>query len=76
MPRSLEMGHTKQCLAASMIAYIQNIRDDEGLSDVGFQLVAQDGIVHPAYDYLADGLMNCICPDLEDFAPEDGEPYN
>lgn len=60
-PRTPEQGHTKKCLASAMISYVQNLRDDENLTDIGFQLTAQDGVVHPAYDYLADGLQGCIC---------------
>ena len=63
MTRTLEQGHTKKCLASAIISYVQNLRDDNNLSDIGFQLMAQDGVVHPAYDYLIDGIQTCRCPD-------------
>lgn len=61
--RTPEQGHTKKCLAASLICVIQNERDDEHISDVGFVLDAQDNFLYLAFEYLNEGTKTCICPD-------------
>ena len=53
--------HTKKCLAAAMISYIQNIRDDENISDYDFRIVAQENVLFYADDYLNTELQTCIC---------------
>ena len=61
MPRM----HTKECLAESLIAAIQNFRDYEGYSDADFRtLVEENKILEEADGYLNDGLMPCKCPPL------------
>jgi len=43
MARTAEQGHTKKCMARALICAIENLRDDENLSDIGFALEVQDG---------------------------------
>lgn len=63
--RTPEEGHTKQCLAAAMIAVIQDARDDEHTGDVGFRLLAQSNApLYMADKYLADGTATCTCPPI------------
>jgi hypothetical protein len=61
--RTPEQGHTKACLAKTMIAVIENMRDDPNYTDVGYAIDAGGTyIYHLAFDYLQDGTANCICP--------------
>lgn len=55
------MAHSKRCLAAAIVAAIENVRDIEGLSDVGFRLIMQDNPLHIAEGYLGDGTKTCEC---------------
>ena len=66
MARTAEQGHTKKCMARALICAIENLRDDENLSDIGFALEVQDGtnLRSIALDYY-DGLLDCICPPFE-----------
>lgn len=61
--RTPEHGHTKRCLAKSLITSIENWRDDETVSDYSFRMVAQDNTwLHEADEWLAIGEAECICP--------------
>ena len=61
-PRAAEHLHEKRCLAAAMLAAVENLRDDETLDDFGFRIAAQqNGALEAADQYLADGLMTCRC---------------
>jgi hypothetical protein len=62
---SIEEGHTKACLASSMIAAIENWRDAEGVTDHDFRLMAQDNtFLETADDYLnVSQLSDCKCPE-------------
>ena len=63
MPRTAEQGHTRKCLAKTMIAAIENARDAYS-SDYDFRVWAQiNGALEDADNYLADGTSDCICPD-------------
>jgi hypothetical protein len=64
-PRPAEWLHSRKCLAAAVIAAVENLRDEEGSSDLAFRLAMQDGPLAVADGYLADGLMTCICPEPE-----------
>lgn len=66
MTRTNEQGHTKKCLARTMISVIENMRDDTNYTDVGFAIDAQTpGYVYNlAFEYLNDGIAECHCPDL------------
>ena len=70
--RTLEEGHSARCLAAAMIAAIENMRDrvaEDTKADAGddrtvtaFRLLAQDNApLTWAEGYLADGTMTCTC---------------
>lgn len=61
---SIEDGHTKACLANAMMSAIQNLRDDEGITDYDFASWAQrGGVAGTAYDYLNEScLSDCTCP--------------
>lgn len=62
-PPSIEEGHTKACLASSMISAVQNARDAEDFTDHEFALWAQrGGPIDDAHMYLRDGLSDCQCP--------------
>jgi len=64
-PRPAELPHTKKCLAESLICVIENERDDEHISDIGFILDAQDNFLSLALEYLNDGTKTCLCPPWE-----------
>jgi hypothetical protein len=57
-----EHMHTRRCLGASMIAVIENWRDDTSITDHEFALhVQNNGILEEAQSYLNDGVMTCTC---------------
>lgn len=59
-------AHTKECLAASVIAAIQNLRDMEGVTDFDFRIMMQDNkMLTEADGYLSDGTMTCTCGAFE-----------
>lgn len=60
--RPPEWLHEKRCLAAALIAAIENLRDNEAFTDLGFRLQMQDnhGLTE-ADDYLNSGTVTCIC---------------
>lgn len=54
--------HSKECLAAALIATVENFRDEDGMTDLDFRLVAQDHtFLTVADEYLADGTKECVC---------------
>lgn len=70
--RTAEEGHSARCLAAAMIAAIENMRDrvaEDTKSDAGddrtvtaFRLLAQDNApLTWADEYLASNTMTCTC---------------
>lgn len=66
MVRTPEQGHTKRCLASAIICAVENIRDQEGLTDTEFRIAAQDNdFLREADGYLADGIATCLCPPWE-----------
>lgn len=76
--RTPEEGHTVRCLASAMIAAIENRRDElidatthrfypitPVQADFDFRIWSQDnGAMHDADGYLADGTMSCTCPEV------------
>jgi hypothetical protein len=61
------VGHRKACLAKTMIAVLENWRDDPNYSDVGFAIDTNSNqVYHTAYNYLNEGTSTCICPELPD----------
>lgn len=78
MGRTPEQGHTVACMAAAVIAAVENIRDSlkdqqsarfapltASAADFEFATWLQDN--GPRWDaerYLQDGTMTCVCPDL------------
>jgi hypothetical protein len=70
--RTPEQGHTKACLAAAMIAAIENLRDscgssigDEDEADHFFRINVQDNIPLQWADmYLESGTSQCLCDPL------------
>jgi hypothetical protein len=55
--------HTKRCLAAAIIAAVENLRDDAEETDFEFRIAMQDNYhLTLADDYLNTGLMPCTCP--------------
>ncbi len=59
--RTPEEGHTKRCLARALICAIENARDYELMTDIGFRIAAQgDSFLQDALSYY-DGLIDCIC---------------
>lgn len=64
MARTAEQGHTKRCLARTMISVLENMRDDVHYSDIGFAIDANGTYVYQlSFSYLADGTSNCLCPE-------------
>lgn len=59
--RTPEQGHTKKCLARALICIVENSRDEDGQTDIGFHLDMQRSLIPAAFD-LYDGLLDCICP--------------
>lgn len=75
--RTVEMGHTTRCLAAAMIAAIENQRDavleDGGGSTADFHFrcwVQDNGPLDWADLYLREGTMTCTCPPRCDWTEE------
>ena len=61
--RVLIMVHSKRCMAAAIIAAVENIRDEEGTDEVDFRIAMLHGrAIEAADDYLATGLTECRCP--------------
>jgi hypothetical protein len=53
--------HDKRCLAAAIIAAVENMRDAEG-SDVDFRIAVQNNyMLQEADAYLHDHVADCIC---------------
>jgi hypothetical protein len=70
--RTAEQGHEKECLAAAMIAAIENYRDDIS-SSLDFRQSAQrNEFLEVADGYLADGTFTCLCPPIPDPTTECG----
>lgn len=60
--RRAEHAHTKRCLAAAMIASIENARDLEFFTDFDFAIYAASGApINEARGYLLDGTASCSC---------------
>jgi hypothetical protein len=55
--------HEKRCLAAAVIAAVENMRDSEYHTDLSFRIALQNNeALQEADGYLSDGpLMNCTC---------------
>jgi hypothetical protein len=64
-PRPAEFLHSRACLAAAVIAAVENLRDEDRQTDLAFRLALQDNVLAVADGYLADGLMFCRCPEPE-----------
>lgn len=63
--RTPEQGHTRRCLAAAMIAAVENLRDADDRTDVEFRIGLQDGTPLRWADlYLTEGMTECLCPPL------------
>ena len=61
-PMPVEYDHDRRCYAASVIAVVENFRDDENMSIHEVRVKMQDGSVHrEACGYLVDGIMPCAC---------------
>jgi hypothetical protein len=60
IPPPAEWLHQKRCLAAAVIAAIENLRDASP-SDHGFVIDMQDNPLHIGAGYLLDGTMTCTC---------------
>ena len=61
-PRRIEDGHDRRCLAAAMIAAVENARDDEGILAHEFRnLLVTGDVLGWAEGYLTDGTMTCTC---------------
>jgi hypothetical protein len=63
--RDPNLGHTKRCLAATIIRVVSELRDmpDDVESDIGFALDMQDNPTFAAYEWLKDGTQECVCPE-------------
>jgi hypothetical protein len=69
-PRTVEDGHTHRCLAAAMIAAVENARDAEDMYQGEFRsLLASGEVLGWAEGYLADGTMTCTCGPVETRLP-------
>ena len=54
--------HTKRCLAGAVIAAVENLRDQDGMTHFDFRIAVQDNaMLSEADGYLRDGLFTCIC---------------
>lgn len=68
--RTAEQGHEPYCLAHAMICAIENARDVEGQTLVGFRQWAQGNeALTWAEGYLADGTATCLCPPIAEPEP-------
>lgn len=62
--RPPEWLHEKRCLAAAMIAAVENLRDVGAsiMNDHGFRIAMQEGYaLRDADSYLNEGIMTCTC---------------
>jgi hypothetical protein len=58
--------HSKRCLAASIIAAVENLRDAEGVDDFSFRIDVQNNVPLTWADgYLNDGTMTCSCGEYD-----------
>lgn len=58
--------HSKRCLAASIIAAVENIRDREDGTDHSFRIAVQNNeMLTEADSYLKDGTMTCTCGEYD-----------
>lgn len=58
--------HSKRCLAAAIIAAVENLRDTEGMTDMDFRMEVQaNRQVEWADSYLNDGTMTCSCGEYD-----------
>lgn len=64
-PKPVEWQHHKRCLAYAVLCVVENLRDSN-VNTFEFKLAVAGGVVAPAEEYLADGLVDCQCP--EDWA--------
>lgn len=54
--------HNKACLAAAIKAAVENVRDEEGMTDSNFRAYAESpGFYDLGQNYLDEGLMTCRC---------------
>lgn len=54
--------HDKHCVAAAVIAAVENLRDSEGMTVEEFAAAVTDGTpARWAESYLADGTKSCEC---------------
>jgi hypothetical protein len=60
-PAPREWLHTKRCFAATVIAAVENLRDNSELTDFEFRDHVST-VARMADDYLHDGTMTCACP--------------
>ena len=62
--RPAEFTHSKACIFDDVSCAMENVRDSEGMTDVGFVIALQSGeVVAEAQSYLIEGMTSCICPD-------------
>lgn len=58
--------HRRHCLAEAIISAVQNVRDESGMSDFDFRILAQENRFLPmADDYLETRLQTCTCDHFE-----------
>jgi hypothetical protein len=58
--------HSKRCLAASIIAAVENLRDAEGVDDFEFRIEVQKNTpLEWADSYLSDATMPCSCGEYD-----------
>jgi hypothetical protein len=55
------VSHKRHCLAASMIAAVENFRDAAVIMDAEFAEFAKRDVLATAEGYLSDGTMTCQC---------------
>lgn len=54
--------HNRYCVAAAVICAVENIRDEEAMTDDRFELEMQNGtLLDIAVGYISDGLTACRC---------------
>ena len=54
--------HSRKCLAQALISAVENFRDEQGMTDFDFRILAQENrFLVAADDYLATGLQTCTC---------------
>lgn len=60
--RPPEWMHERRCLARAIISAVENLRDSDAFTDLGFRLQMQDNhALTEADDYLNTGMVDCIC---------------